>query len=195
MKTTKKELTKMGLKEDKKEDNSTINNQKILYECTKIEYQRECDREKIIENKAQIFIGLLVTFIALIVQKIPFKTISVLYNSDNNWIQYSIILTVFVIVIPVFIILLKLVSIINVKQHWRFAIKELKNKKLLEISEEKLYDALIEHYHEILENEERQNEELAKKLKNAIIAANCIVVILVVAIIILNIIFGGKVNV
>ena len=93
MKTTEKELTTMDLKENKKKNNSHINNQKILYECTKSEYQRECDREKIIENKAQIFIGLLVTFIALILQKIPFKTISALYKLNNNWIQYSIILT------------------------------------------------------------------------------------------------------
>ena len=191
MKTTKKEQMKKDLKEDKKEDNGTINNRKILYECTKIEYQRECDREKIIENKAQIFIGLLVTFIALIVQKIPFKTISALYKLNNNWIQYSIIMTSFVIVVLVFIVLFKLVSIINVKTHSRFAIKELINEELLVINEDKLYDEIINHYYKILENEERQNEELAKKLKYAIIETICIVVLLVVAIIILNIQFGG----
>ena len=46
--------------------------------------------------------------------------------------------------------------------------KELINEKLLEINEDKLYHELINHYYKILENEERQNEELAKKLKDAI---------------------------
>lgn len=172
-----------------------VANLRLIYECAKSEYLRECERERIIESKAQIFIGILVTFIALIIQNIPFKKISDLFKLNNDWIQYSIILSILVVIIPVFIVLYNLVTIINVKPHARFAIKELKNERLLILNEEKMYNELINHYYLILEKEEQQNELLASKLKNGILGAVIIIVVLVVGIIILNIIFGGKANV
>ena len=172
-----------------------VANLRLIYECAKSEYIRECERERIIENKAQIFIGILATFIALVMQNIPFKTISNLFRQNCSWVQYSIILSTLVIIALVFVVLYNLVSIINVKPHARFALKELKNKKLLIVNEEKIYDELINHYYLILESEERQNELLADRLKKNILATIFIIVVIVIEIIILNIMFGGKVNV
>lgn len=172
--------------------NENVNSKQILFECAKSEYLRECERERIIENKAQIFIGILTTFTALIIQKIPYEKLSQCFMSQNIWVKYSIILSAIVIFTPLFIILFMLVSIINIKPHSRFRIDELKNEKLINSNEDTAYTELTNHYYKILKDEEKQNEDLAKKLKILVILSIMVIVILVIVILILNTLFGGN---
>ena len=149
------------------ENHITYPSASIMLEISKDEYAKERERANNLDNKANIFISAIVAMVTLYIPIIPFSTIKEGYAKADNvnivliTISICILSMAFISLVIAFYNLCKAIS---VKPFQRVNFENLNDEVVLSQNYNDVERALIQHYHTILTENAKINDNKAERL-------------------------------
>lgn len=153
------------------ENHITYPSTSIMLEISKDEYAKGRERANNLDNKANIFMSAIVAMVTLYIPIIPFSAIKESYIKVNN--INIILITIFICILIMALISLviafyNLCKAISVKPFQRVNFENLNDEVVLSQNQNDVERGLIQHYHTILTENEKINDEKAKRLMSGL---------------------------
>lgn len=170
----------------------------ILLEVSMNEYAKERERTNTIENKANVFISVIIALFTIYIPIIPFSKLFAAYSIFNKIGIACVTAVLCVMVLSVIFLIIAFVNLYKgykIKPYLRVEFSSLNDENILVQSENNVKRALIDHYNTILIGNAKINNEKADAVSVGIKYSIIAFALLSLSAIALIIMLGGIGNV
>lgn len=139
----------------------------LMLDISRSEFMIERERSNNIDNKANIFITIIITLITIYIPIMPLSSLKEIYKQpyNNNVVTATICICFLVLsVISLTICLYNLIGVISLKPFQRMNFENLNDEQILKASQNEVERGLLDHYNTILTNNVDINDKKADKI-------------------------------